>query len=536
MTVFLLFGLPESGIDGAARALHASGAALATDAETMDGRFAVSSELEQVASEINAGFGIAEEPIGPVAFANTAMSVSRARIDSELRQHLPHAAAAVGRALSRRAPDPIVIVAAGMSAFPAFWLRAFQQAGCAARPVLVHRNPLAIAQLARVGRGRAVRQTIFQWHHLALALLDADQTTALLHSPDFEIGTLDPRLLAPPDHPAAERHPRDDADLAHAPAFSDQSRDLAALLDRWSDLEAGAKASAIASLRTRYDDAVTLTGSARIATFRTSAEPPAAALPVRSPTSVSRLRPPLIFHYHIFKNAGTSVDRMLKANFGERWTEREFTETPASRRHQSIHDFLQGEPGLQAFSSHTAPLPEPELADREIFPVLFVRHPLLRIRSAYQFEHRQDATTRGAILAKQTDLRGYVTTFLDDPKARQVRNFQAARFAGGTPGRPAQERQRVLATLDRLPFVGLVEAFDESVMRLGTLIRPLFPEFEPLALHENATAGATARSTEDQLARLRDELGADLYDRLVAENGLDLELYGAVRTRYPTAA
>lgn len=539
--VLLLFGLPESGVDAAARAIHAGGASLAVDAETTAGRFAVSAELERLASEINTAFGVADEPIGPVAAANTSLSASRRRIAAELKQYGAAATAAFAQALPGDRSSPVVIAAAGMSAFPAFWLDALRRCGAEPLSVLVHRNPLAIAQLARVERGRALRQTIFQWHHLALDVLAADPDAAVLSSPDFDVGALGAGLIDSPEMATPDRHARDEADLAPAPGLSDQSRDLGALLDSWRTRDGKARATAVADLTHRYDEAVTLTGAARIAAIRLTAQEPTpepsgpAPTARATPTPILRARSPLLIHYHIFKNAGTSVDRMLKANFGDRWADREFTETPPARRHQSIRAFLEQRSELQAFSSHTAPLPEPDLPDRAIVPILFVRHPLLRVRSAYGFERRQDATTRGAVLAKATDLRGYVTTFLDDPRARQARNFQSVRFASGTPGRPAQERERALATLARLPFVGLVEAYDESVARLGALIAPLFPEFRAVALHENATASDPAASTDDQLAALREELGPDLYDRLIAENACDLELFDTVRARYATA-
>lgn len=537
MKVLLLFGLPETGLDLAALAIHAGGASLASDAETGDGRFAVSASLDRLATTINAGFGVAEEPIGPIAAANTALDRSRARIAAELRQHRGVAKRALTKVLPEGGDAPVVIAAGATSAFPAFWLDALRRAGAEPLPVLVHRNPLAIAPLARAARGRLLRHTNFQWHHLALEVLAADPATALLRSPEFDVAALGLGLIDAPGVARPEPHPRDAADLADAPGMAAQSRELAALLDGWRELGEKARVRAVADLRRRFDDAVTVTGSARIATLRAIEEAvaPLTAASRRRAPAVLRPRSPLLFHYHIFKNAGTSVDRMLRANFGERWAEREFSDTPPAQRYQNIRSFLEGQPELQAFSSHTAPLPEPELADREVFPILFVRHPLLRVRSAYRFERGQDATTRGAILAKQTDFRGYVTTFLDEPKARQVRNFQSARFVHGTPGRPAQERERTLATLERLPFVGLVEAYDESVARLGELIRPLFPDFDPVALHENVTNPDAARSTEQQLAALRDELGPDLYDRLAAENAWDLELYERVRARYPGA-
>ena len=539
-TVLLLFGVPESGVEAAARAINAAGAALAADAETGEGRFAVSAGLDRLALEINAPFGSAEDLFSPIALPNASLAVSRRRIAAEFEPRRAEAAEAFARALPESDAPPVVIAAAAMSAFPGFWLDAATQAGARPRAVLVHRNPLAIAQLARAAGGRPPRQTIFEWHHLALEVLSADPAAvAVLDSPAFDLGSLGDGLVGPAAESAPVRHAKDDADLSHSSLVSDQSRDLHRLLGDWRTLGGKARANALARLRRRFDEAVTLTAAARIVTRATRAaprsEPPLAVPAVQAPPAPAPARSPLLFHYHIFKNAGTSVDRMLKANFGDRWTDGEFSETPLARRHQSIREFLAARPEVQAFSSHTAPLPTPDLPDREVFPIVFVRHPLLRVRSAYRFERRQDATTRGAILAKSTDFRGYVAHFLDDPKARHLRNFQSIRFAEGTPGSHAQEPQRALETLARLPFVGLVEAYDESVARLGELVRAMFPDFRVIVLHENATAADAGASSADQLAALREELGADLYDRLAEANASDLELFERVRARYATA-
>ena len=32
----------------------------------------------------------------------------------------------------------------------------------------------------------------------------------------------------------------------------------------------------------------------------------------------------IILHYHLFKNAGTSIDSILQENFGEQWITKEF--------------------------------------------------------------------------------------------------------------------------------------------------------------------------------------------------------------------
>lgn len=525
--VILLFGLPESGADDIARAIHAAGASLATDHDPAPGRFGVSAGIDTVAGEINAAFGITAENAGPLVVAQTSLAASRGKIDRSIERFQPQAAAAISAALAGDRSGPVVIVAARMASFPRFWLQAFADAGAAVRPILLHRNPIAVAQLARAS-GRAPRQTVFLWHLTALETLSAaPEMVEVLRIPDADLTGFG---LARPSPPALTPHARDDADLARAAIVSDQTRMLDRLLHDWAALGREARGEAVESLQQRFDDAVTLTGAARIVQVEAD-DDRRRKVAHADPVARASAPLPLLFHYHIFKNAGTSVDKMLKANFAEAWAEREFATGTPAERHQQVRAFLTERADLMAIASHTAPLPEPELPGRQVFPIIFVRHPLLRVRSAYQFERGQDATTRGAILAKTTDLAGYVTALLAEPKLRHLRNFQTARFAAGMPGRPADELRRALDTAARLPFVGLVEAYDASVVRLGERVRPLFPDFRTVALHENVTSRASG-TTEEKLAALRDELGPPLYDRLLAENAHDLELFEYVCGTY----
>src|SRR6185437_1347384 len=141
----------------------------------------------------------------------------------------------------------------------------------------------------------------------------------------------------------------------------------------------------------------------------------------------------LVFHYHLFKNAGTSVDEMLKINFGDKWEQGEFRH-PAGKHSDTdeVAAFLRLRPHLRAFSSHTALLPLPEIG-RLVFPIFFIRHPIDRINSAYSFERRQIADTHGARLAKEQDFPGYVRRLLESPGNGQARNFQTSRLARNEP-------------------------------------------------------------------------------------------------------
>ena len=48
---------------------------------------------------------------------------------------------------------------------------------------------------------------------------------------------------------------------------------------------------------------------------------------------VSSVKRTLILHYHFFKNAGTSVDRILVENFGADWESREFSTDSVNNTH-----------------------------------------------------------------------------------------------------------------------------------------------------------------------------------------------------------
>jgi hypothetical protein len=238
----------------------------------------------------------------------------------------------------------------------------------------------------------------------------------------------------------------------------------------------------------------------------------------------------LILHYHLFKNAGTSVDEMLQRNFGAQWVTQEF-HVPRRDNASAVRGFLVANPQLAAISSHTALLPPPHVHDANIFPIVFIRHPIDRLRSAYEFERMQNAGTLGSQLAKEHDFAGYLRELLKNRHHRQVRNFQTFRLSHCESPSKGSELERAFRAMDALPFVGLVEAFQLSLDRLETQIRTLLPAFRAAASYENVRAkrGATL---EERLALTRMALGDDFYGELCAANREDLALHERVSSRF----
>ena len=250
---------------------------------------------------------------------------------------------------------------------------------------------------------------------------------------------------------------------------------------------------------------------------------------------------PIILHYHLFKNAGTSLDSAFKEAFPDGgWAEAEFDGPPHVSR-AATAKWIEANPQVSCFSSHTALLPAPRVAGARVFPVLFLRHPIDRIASAYAFESRQGAATFGSTLARHTSLAGYVETRLSLPNDYQCRNFHAWRLAETIPsagdGTGEQTlRERALEALDMLPFVGLVEDFDRSLRCLQEALRAHgFPDLELYSRKRNVSR-AGGHSLEDKLEDVRREIGEELHERLAAANAVDLEVHERLRSRFADRA
>lgn len=228
----------------------------------------------------------------------------------------------------------------------------------------------------------------------------------------------------------------------------------------------------------------------------------------------------IILHYHLFKNAGTSLDQVLKDNFGEGWVTREF---PNANRPEGntpqVEAWIRDTPDAVVFSSHTMMGPLPQIEGVRVVSIMLLRDPIERIKSAYRFEHTQAIETFGAVLARHTDLEGYVKVRLSLPHDRQCRNFQTQRLATLIPG-PAPELERARTALGQLSVVGLVSDFSGTLERLATAIADPFPQFSWKEVHSN-------RSRKDGTE------AQDALDALLAEvNAEDLELLAESIQRY----
>ncbi len=208
----------------------------------------------------------------------------------------------------------------------------------------------------------------------------------------------------------------------------------------------------------------------------------------------------IILHYHLFKNAGTSVDAILKRNFPGKWVTREFP-IKGENNTALVEDWIRETPDAVAYSSHTMMGPIPQVEGVRVISFMLLRDPIERIKSAYRFERTQNADTWGAQLAKEHDFEGYVRARLARQGDRQCRNFQTYRLASMMPGE-GTELERAKRALAALSVVGRVEAFDAAMGRL----KAAYPGMRYRAVKANTSAGKREVGMSEELVRMLGKL------------------------------
>jgi hypothetical protein len=236
---------------------------------------------------------------------------------------------------------------------------------------------------------------------------------------------------------------------------------------------------------------------------------------------------PLLVHYHIYKNAGTSVEKNLSDSYGHKWMVCEGASEQIRLSNNDIAAFARANPGVRAISSHKA---RPFPARRGFFPILFLRHPIDRARSVYSFAKRDPAQPDHA-MAYNLSFKDYVNWALDTPGV-PVRNYQVihlsqASFRVANIAEAVacpEDLREVRDFLSSLRFFGLVRRFEESCRGFEACYGRTFRALRMRPVRENAST-EDAPSEEAALDIARAELGEAAYRRLIEANQFDLALY-----------
>ncbi|RDS79296.1 hypothetical protein DWU98_18375 [Dyella monticola] len=249
---------------------------------------------------------------------------------------------------------------------------------------------------------------------------------------------------------------------------------------------------------------------------------------------------PVLIHYHIFKNAGSSVDASLQQSFGNRWGTFEGTHAHAIQSSRQLGQFIAAHPHLDAISSHLARPPIPYTG---CLPVVFIRHPLLRAYSVYNFT-RSDSSQPYSDVAQYLGFSDYVAWALrKEAGSIVIRDYQVVHLSDASwradhileaKAQPS-DLEQACKLLTEWGAAGVVEQFELSTQVFQGMYKRQLPDLVFLPRRENVTSKEWLLP-DDQLDRLRRALGESLYSDFMEVNQLDLALHAHARTLLAKAA
>ena len=246
----------------------------------------------------------------------------------------------------------------------------------------------------------------------------------------------------------------------------------------------------------------------------------------------------VLLHYHIFKNAGTTFERVLDENYGKGHLKFDGPFSFSVINQDQLSTIIQRHPSAIACSSHQIHLPAPSAVSFRPIPVVFIRNPLLRIRSVFLFS--KPATKRVIDDVRPSDpLAGFeewVTQKLSgDKNLLQISNLQTSMLgrcynllpkAEEREGRVEFDLQLAINNLSLVPCLGRVEYFDIDVSSFTeTLARLDIPFVYNRRKAENVSSPDHKNTAEEQLQAMEQSLSKEIWQKLHWLNHQDLMLY-----------
>jgi len=244
----------------------------------------------------------------------------------------------------------------------------------------------------------------------------------------------------------------------------------------------------------------------------------------------------IICHYHIYKNSGTSFDLMLAQNYGESHICFDGPFPFFSIDQEQLSRVIERKINIVAFSSHQIQLPVPASLDYLVLPVVFVRHPLLRILSIYRFKRQVFDGTSTSKAAQDMSFDEWLTyCFSDRQEVTHVSNAQTRLLGAAYRQKPLIRRRphameydvhQAIRNIESVKLLARTELFDQDVGRFPEILRKYGIEFDFVKVKpQNTTTNNHDKSINELLYSVKKLISERNYQKLSDANEQDLVIY-----------
>lgn len=244
----------------------------------------------------------------------------------------------------------------------------------------------------------------------------------------------------------------------------------------------------------------------------------------------------VICHYHIYKNSGTSFDTLLTENFGDDHICFDGPFPFFTIDQEQLSRIVERKKDIIAFSSHQIQLPAPVSLDYLVLPVVFLRHPLLRIMSIYNFKRQSDDGTLTSKNARDMTFDEWINyCFSDNQEITHISNAQTRLLGAAYRQRPLMRRKpnameydvhQAIRNIKNVPLLARTEYFNQDVGKFPKILSGYgidfkFEKIDP----QNTTSDNLDKPIIERLDAIKQLLTEKNYQRLLDANEQDLMLF-----------
>lgn len=239
----------------------------------------------------------------------------------------------------------------------------------------------------------------------------------------------------------------------------------------------------------------------------------------------------VLLHYHILKNAGTTVEEILYQNFRERLLRFDIPDRDEQVTNSHLLSLLDTHPNVSAVSSHQIYYPVPQAPGFIFFPLCFLREPLDRIRSIY--DYFRDKPSEGdpvSELALRVGL-GDFTAHLVEHYPWMVNDVQVNLLSNGLINdqpKGLEDLERATERMLETSFLGVVDCFNKSLIAGQHSLRTVFPNLDCGRAPVNVSGGMGS-TIDARIEKFRQACDPRIWAELVRMNQMDQELLKRAR-------
>jgi hypothetical protein len=226
-----------------------------------------------------------------------------------------------------------------------------------------------------------------------------------------------------------------------------------------------------------------------------------------------------------------AIEDMLRRSFEENFASIDTPERDGHFSTEALLSVLNSNPHLKAVSSHQIHYPVPRVRGFLFFDLCFLRDPIDRIRSIYDyFRDKPGAGDPVSEFANQLPLGEFMTMLIKE-MPWYINDAQVNLLSNGivNDSPSALDFDRAVAKMLRTSFLGVVDRFAESMVGGQYFLQPGFPELACWGVPTNTTAGVGS-TLEKRKALVREACDSRTYSELLRLNAMDLKLVDLART------